>query len=127
MTEDAAIGDHAERSAQGVIEVSVPDLETSLAFYKNLGFAIERRRGGFVSLTGHGCRLFIVHDPEMPTLPDRGCNLRIVVDDLDDIWALARKADCLVTREPGDRAYGLRDFSVREPAGFELRFAQLPR
>jgi catechol 2,3-dioxygenase-like lactoylglutathione lyase family enzyme len=125
MSLSGAVGSLDERRAQGVIELSVPDLERSLAFYTRLGFDVERRHAGFASLTGYGCRLFLAHDTNVSGLPDRRCNLRIVVDDVDTIRALAERIAAPITRELADRGYGLRDFSVLDPSGFGLRFAQL--
>jgi catechol 2,3-dioxygenase-like lactoylglutathione lyase family enzyme len=125
MNPGDAVGPLDERRAQGVIELSVSDLERSLAFYADLGFAVTRRHGGFAALSGYGCRLFLAQDTSMSDMPDRRCNLRIVVDDVDTIRALAGRIAAPITRELADRGYGLRDFSILDPTGFGLRFAQL--
>lgn len=125
MTQDGAVGQVDERRAQGVIELQVSQLETSLSFYTAIGFAIERRHGDFVALTGHGCRLFLVRDASVPETWPRGCNLRIVVDDVDATRRRIEEAGLPIARELADRRYGLRDFSIAAPDGFHLRFAQL--
>lgn len=124
MNPHGAAGSLAERSAQGVIELSVTELEPSLAFYARLGFSLERRHGGFASLTGHGCRLFLSEDAHAAALPLRQCNLRIIVDDVQAVREMAEKAGAPVSLELADRGYGMRDFSVLDPTGFGLRFAQ---
>jgi O-acetyl-ADP-ribose deacetylase (regulator of RNase III) len=116
------IGSPAERNAQGIVEVLVPDLAPILPFYAALGFEVERRDGGFAVLRRGALRLFLAEDPAAPRAP-RGVNLRIVVADVDAIWAAATAAGLPVASALGDRDYGLRDFTLRDPAGFEVRFA----
>ena len=125
MTLPGAVGSLEERRAQGVIELLVPDLETMLAFYTRLGFDLDCRHDGFAVLSGYGFRLFLAQDTHVPCPPQRQCNLRIIVDDVESVRALARQAGAPVSRELADRGYGLRDFSVTGPTGFGLRFAQL--
>jgi uncharacterized glyoxalase superfamily protein PhnB len=50
--------------------------------------------------------------------------LRILVDDVDAAWEAARALGAKVEAPIGDRAYGLRDFTIRDPDGFALRFAK---
>ena len=50
-------------------------------------------------------------------------NVRIVVPDVDRLWAVVGRLGFVVERPIEDRAYGLRDFTVLDPDGFGLRFA----
>jgi uncharacterized glyoxalase superfamily protein PhnB len=52
-----------------------------------------------------------------------GIDLRIMVPDVDAVYEMARSAGMQVMHDIGDREYGLRDFIVRDPFGFRLRFA----
>jgi uncharacterized glyoxalase superfamily protein PhnB len=46
-----------------------------------------------------------------------------MVPDVDRWWALAREMGARIVSPIGDRDYGLRDFIMRDPWGFRLRFA----
>jgi len=120
----ADVGTVSERSAQGVVEVVVPDLAKSIHFYEKLGFAQERRAKGFVSLRRGNVRLYLAESPEAPTT-ERWVNLRIIVENVDELWALAQRARLQVDVPLGDRPFGLRDFTLLDPAGFQVRFAQV--
>ena len=43
------IGSETELSAQFVIEVSVRDIQRSLAYYTDLGFSVTRQANGFAT------------------------------------------------------------------------------
>lgn len=117
-------GSAAELAAQLVVEVMVRDLERSLALYTALGFAVERRDGGFAVLRWGERRLFLAAHADLaaPSGPTRA-NLRILVPDVDRLWLLAQAQGMSVERPIADRDYGLRDFTVVDPDGFGLRFA----
>ena len=118
------IGSPAELAEQLVVEVIVRDLERSLAFYTVLGFTLERRDGGFAALRWGARWLFLDERSDLPALqgPARA-NVRIITPDVDEVWANVQTLDLPVVRPVADRGYGLRDFTVRDPDGFELRFA----
>lgn len=116
------IGSPAELTAQGIVEVQVPDLAPLLPFYRALGFEVERADAGFGVLRRGMLRLFLVEDPAAPRAP-RGVNWRVLVADVDALWVAASAAGLSVACPIGDRDYGLRDFTLRDPAGFEVRFA----
>jgi catechol 2,3-dioxygenase-like lactoylglutathione lyase family enzyme len=114
----------SKREQQLVLEIMVRDLDRSLVVYTALGFKIERRDGGFVELSWDGRRLFLDQRADLPA-PDgdaRG-NVRIMVADVDAVWAKAQSLGLPVERPIADRYYGLRDFTVLDPDGFGLRFA----
>lgn len=115
-----------ERSEQLVVEITVSNLDRSLAQYTGLGFELDRRDGGFAALRWEDRRLFLSEDPQLPALagPSRG-NVRIIVNDVDDLWRRALELSMPVEREIADRYYGLRDFSVLDHDGFGLRFASV--
>lgn len=118
------IGSSAELAEQLVVEVIVRDLDRSLAFYSALGFTLERRDGGFAALQWGARWLFLDQRSDLPALhgPARA-NVRILTPNVDEIWATVQALALPVERPIADRTYGLRDFSVRDPDGFELRFA----
>ena len=115
-----------EPGAQGVVEIVGPDLEAMLSFYCTLGFRIERRTDSFAVVNGFGVRIFLAENREAPTV-QRWANIRILVPDADLVWECVRSVGLPTGNAIGDRAYGLRDFLVVDPAGFEIRFAQMLR
>ena len=118
----AAPGD--ELHAQGVIEIAGPSIEALLAFYTALGFRIERRAGTFAVINGFGARLFLEENAAAPTLK-RWANIRIVVPDIDLVWSCVRELGLPVVHSIANQSYGLRDFVLKDPCGFEIRFAQV--
>ena len=117
------IGSPSELTSQGVVEVVVPDLEAALQFYRAVGFTVERETPTFVTLRWDSTLLFIAQNAHATAAP-RWTNIRIVVADVDAIWERIRELELPIVSHIADRPYGLRDFTVRDPAGFEIRFAQ---
>ena len=122
------IGSDSELSEQLVVELTVRDLDHSLALYTALGFTLERRDGSFAALRWGDRRLFLderreVRPVDAPARTEVDVNIRILVPEVDKLWAVARRLELVVERPIGDRTYGLRDFMVLDPDGFGLRFA----
>lgn len=119
-------GSKGELAEQLIVEISVRDLDRSLALYTALGFVLDRRDGGFAALRRGDRRLFLEEVPDLQPLdgPARA-NVRIITDNVDQAWELARSLGLRVERSIGDRYYGLRDFTVLDPDGFGLRFATI--
>lgn len=123
MTGDAPDVAAGEGFAQGVVEVVGPDLDQAIAFYLSLGFELLRRTGGFAVVHWRGQRLFLAEDPRAPATP-RWTQLRIMVDDVDALWHRVAALGIAPVHAIGDRFHGLRDFTVADPSGFQIRFAQ---
>lgn len=111
-----------ERSAELVVELPVADLATSLNFYEQAGFVVERRAEVFAALRWGETYLFLTVRPNV-VVGVHPANIRIVVDDLDQRYDAAQRAGLTIRYEPMDQPYGLRDFTVVDPDGYELRFA----
>jgi catechol 2,3-dioxygenase-like lactoylglutathione lyase family enzyme len=118
------IGSQDELTASGVVEVVVPDLRLALSFYTQLGFVIERETPTFVTLRWEEMFFFVAENRQAPAAP-RWTNVRIMVPNVDALWDHVNRLGLPVGNPIGDRPYGLRDFTVRDPAGFEVRFAQV--
>lgn len=58
-----------------------------------------------------------------PATP-RWANLRLMTDDVDAMHAALLARGVAIAHPPVDRPYGLREFVVRDPSGFDIRFAQ---
>jgi catechol 2,3-dioxygenase-like lactoylglutathione lyase family enzyme len=114
----------SEFASQGVVEIVGPSLDAMLSFYECIGFRIERRTGPFAVLIGFGIRLFVAENAAAPT-SNRWVNVRLLVSNVDDVWGCINALGVPTVHPIGDRAYGLRDFVVRDPSGFEVRFAQV--
>jgi catechol 2,3-dioxygenase-like lactoylglutathione lyase family enzyme len=119
---------------QLVTEILVRDIRRSVDFYQRLGFDLLRDGGDFVELTWEEHRLFLAEpsafrDAEHAALPVPPAfplaNVRVMVPDVDRYWDLAREIGGDVAVPIGDRYYGLRDFTIRDPDGFGIRFASI--
>jgi catechol 2,3-dioxygenase-like lactoylglutathione lyase family enzyme len=113
-----------ERTEQLLVELSVRDLMRSVTFYRALGFDLLREEKRFAALVWEGHQLFLqqtdnLPEPAGPTV----VNLRVMVPDVDRHWQRAIELGPRVIVPIGDRHYGLRDFTILDPDGFELRFA----
>ena len=113
-----------ELTTQSVVEVVVPDLPAALSFYRRLGFSVQRETATFVTLRWDSVFLFVAQNDNAPSTP-RWTNVRIIVPNVDTIWNRVKQLQLPVGSPIADRPYGLRDFTVRDPAGFEVRFAQV--
>ena len=119
------------------VELFVPDVEASVRFYtEKLGFAVlrmdraslgGREQVSFAAIAMGRAVLFVAHErlySEAPTAQrGAGIDVRIMVDDVDAMYRSATDNDVTIVHDIGDRPYGLRDFIMRDPDGFRLRFA----
>jgi uncharacterized protein (TIGR02246 family) len=109
---------------QLVVELSVRDLTRSVTFYRALGFDLLRGEERFAVLAWEGHQLFLQQGDHLPTPPATAViNLRVMVPDVDPLWQRATELGPRVIVPIGDRHYGLRDFTIADPDGYELRFA----
>jgi catechol 2,3-dioxygenase-like lactoylglutathione lyase family enzyme len=118
-----SIGLDDELTAQLVVEIEVADLARTINFYDRLGFQLVRCSGNFASLRFGSGWLFVTRGPRASANAASGTNLRVVVSDIDATWAAATQTGASIERPIADRSYGLRDFTIRDPDGFALRFA----
>jgi catechol 2,3-dioxygenase-like lactoylglutathione lyase family enzyme len=117
------IGSAAERTSQLVAEFVVPDLDETLAFLLAVGFRLERRAGAFAVLQWEGSRLFLAENAAA-SVEKRWSNVRVLVSDVDEVWARVVRMGAPIAVPIGDRDFGLRDFIVAAPGAVEIRFAQ---
>jgi catechol 2,3-dioxygenase-like lactoylglutathione lyase family enzyme len=119
---------------QLVTEIVVRDIARSAEFYRSLGFQLLRDGGDFVELTWEEHRLFLaelsafrgidsVGELDPPPFPY--ANVRVMVANVDDCWALVNEIGAPIVVPIDDRYYGLRDFTIADPDGFGVRFASL--
>jgi catechol 2,3-dioxygenase-like lactoylglutathione lyase family enzyme len=136
VTRNGSIPRYVDSTEQLVTEIFVRDIRRSADFYRALGFELLRDDGDFVELTWEEHRLFLadvsaldVAEPmalnEPPPFPP--ANVRVMVPNVDDQWALANDLGARIVIPIADRYYGLRDFTIVDPDGFGIRFATLSR
>src|SRR3954471_8683038 len=131
---DQPMSRYVDSTEQLVTEAVVRAISASTEFYRSLGFQLLRDGGDFVELTWEEHRLFLAElsafhgsglegEPTPPPCPY--ANVRVMVPNVDECWALANEIGARVVFPVGDRYYGLRDFTVADPDGFGVRFASL--
>jgi catechol 2,3-dioxygenase-like lactoylglutathione lyase family enzyme len=117
---------------QLVTEIVVTDVSRSVNFYRSLGFEVSREADNFVELTWEDHLIFLATpaafvDAEAAVVPPRPqfplANVRVMVPDVDRYWRTANDLSMEIVVPIGDRYYGLRDFMIRDPDGFGVRFA----
>jgi catechol 2,3-dioxygenase-like lactoylglutathione lyase family enzyme len=120
------IGSPSELTAQLVVEVSVRDIEKSLRFYTSLGFEVERCDAQFAALRWESSYFFL-NQSDAFTLPGResNANVRVLVPDIHAVWERIQAQGMSITSPLTKQDYGLIDFTVCDPDGFGIRFAQL--
>ena len=134
VTGDGRSRRYVDPTEQLVTEIVVRDVRRSVDFYRALGFEVLRDSGDFVELGWEDHRLFLaavsafdVAEPvelsELPPFPL--ANVRVMVPDVDSLWARTTALGVRVVVPIGDRYYGLRDFTIADPDGFGIRFATL--
>jgi catechol 2,3-dioxygenase-like lactoylglutathione lyase family enzyme len=113
-------------------ELFVPDVEATVRFWvERLGAECVRLEPGSFGVVRLEASIVLVahesHYGDMGgTLDGRrgvAVDVRIVVADVDTVYRRVRAADVEIVHDIADRDYGLRDFIVRDPNGFRIRFA----
>lgn len=115
---------YVDPTEQLVVELSVRDLTRSLSFYRALGFDLLREEERFAVLAWEGHQLFLQQGDHLsePAV-NAVINVRVMVPNVDQIWQRAAEMAPRIIVPVDDRHYGLRDFTIADPDGFELRFA----
>ena len=117
---------YVDPNEQLVTELYVRDVNRSFKFYAGFGFTLIRILDDFAEFSWEGNRFMLEEHkdwdwPSIPTYPQ--ANIRVMVPDVDKFWILARDMKVPVLKPINDREYGLRDFTIRDPDGFAIRFA----
>jgi uncharacterized glyoxalase superfamily protein PhnB len=110
----------------------VPDVRKAARFYvETLGFEELRADADFAIVILGEAVVMLADERMYGTMgggtagTTRGAHLdiRIVVPDVDAVHRRCVEAGVPIVHEIADRPYGLRDFIIRDPNGFRLRFA----
>jgi len=127
---------YVDSTEQLVTEVFAADIGRSVDYYQRLGFRLLRDACDFVELAWEEHAFFIAAASAEEGAPSSDsarrlsrsmANVRVMVPDVDESWALARDLRASVLVPIADRHYGLRDFTIADPDGFGVRFASLLR
>lgn len=116
-------------------ELFVPNVGDSATFYtERLGFVLVRAEPSanlgpqtqFAVVALGAAHLMIANETMYgPITGPRGLaiDIRLMVPDVNAMHARCVESDVEIVRDIGNREYGLRDFIIRDPNGFRLRFA----
>ena len=124
MVSSSPIGAFDELSAQLVTELPVRSLAESISFYRAAGFRLVRATPNFAALSWGDRYLFLTERPGA-AVGEVAVNLRVIVGDVDALFDQASAKGWTIRHPIADRGYGLRDFTVLDPDGYELRFAAI--
>jgi catechol 2,3-dioxygenase-like lactoylglutathione lyase family enzyme len=120
------VGTTKELTAQLAVEIYVSNLKRSLAFYKALGFSIERSDDTFAVMRWESSYIFLDQRNQVASTLDLPvANVRVVVNHIDVLWEQVQAANMRVIDMLTTQTYGLRDFTIADPDGFGVRFAQI--
>ena len=117
---------YAPLTQQLVLEIYCRSVETSITFYTSLGFRLLWKVPEYFAQLSwqDGCLLFLKAKQGVDSssrLSSDG-NLRVMVDNVDDVYSECVKFGYKIIQDIGDRKFVLRDFIVSDPDGFGLRF-----
>lgn len=102
--------------------LAVGDVMAAAAFYtEKLGFTPGFTWGEPPTMAGVGLgdtQLFLRRGTPSPA----GLSVSFLVGDADELFAFHRESGVEVVEPIGDRGYGIRDYSVRDPDGYLLAF-----
>src|SRR5687767_9207101 len=102
--------------------LAVTDVLAAVEFYtKKLGFTLGFTWGEPPTMAGVNLdqvQIFL----EQGTPSPKGCSVYFVVGDADELHAFHQSKGVEIVDDPGDRAYELRDYGVRDLHGHHLRF-----
>jgi len=116
--------DYVDSGEQLVVVLYVRDIRKSREFLEGFGFKVVRDERVFMELRWETSLLFLEEREEGPPSGSHPVgNIRVMVPNVDDYWALARKLGARIANPIADRSYGLRDFVIIGSDGLNLRFA----
>jgi catechol 2,3-dioxygenase-like lactoylglutathione lyase family enzyme len=102
--------------------LAVSDVLAAAQFYaEKLGFFTAFTWGEPPTMAGvnlGSVQIFLEHGTPSP----KGLAVYFVVGDADELFAFQRANGVVIVQEPGDRPWGLRDYTVRDLDGYFLTF-----
>ncbi len=107
----------------------VSDLPRSVAYYRDL-LQMEPTQRGNLATFQFGETQFLMHaESENLRVPSgtkrgQGVALHFKVSDIDAHFERLKKMGIPIAEEPKDQPYGMREFAMRDPDGYEIEFVQ---
>lgn len=103
-------------------KLAVSDVLAAAEFYtKRLGFSPGFTWGDPPTLAGVNLGNESVHLAQGTPNP-QGCSIYFVIGDADELYEFQRANGVEIIGAPGDRPWGLRDYTIRDLYGYELAF-----
>ena len=102
--------------------LSVPDVQRAADFYTTkLGFKLGFTWGDPPSIAGvnlGSVQLFL----ESGTPSPQGCSVYFVIGNADELHEFHRAGGVAILEAPGDRPWGIRDYTIQDLDGYRLTF-----
>lgn len=116
------------RSRLGVVDATailpVSDMDVSAAFYEAAGFDVRRYDGGYAFVSVDDESVFDLDRVDKPVSPQtNGAGCYLIVADVDD-WHQRLSALAMPVTALEDQPWGMREFSLTDPDGNNLRFGR---
>ena len=108
----------------------VADLERSTAFYQQvLGTAPTYQQGSVVAFNLGGVELMLHADGSTPRVSQgskrgEGFALHLQVEGIHALWERLHQAGVQLDEKPTEQPYGVTEFAVRDPDGYEVEFVE---
>jgi ribosomal protein S18 acetylase RimI-like enzyme len=108
--------------------LATQDIVATIDFYKSiLGFGASWTWGGepptFGSASCGGVTLMFILEPELAKVVE-GHQHWIVVEDIDSLYAQHLEKGAPILEPIEDKSWGFREYTVVDPSGYHLRFAE---
>jgi catechol 2,3-dioxygenase-like lactoylglutathione lyase family enzyme len=107
--------------------LAVRDVRAAVDFYTaKLGFWLAFAEGdppAFAGVNLGSVQMFLESGNPSP----QGCSVYFVVDDADELHRFHESSGVEILEKPGDRPYGLHDYTVRDSSGYRLTFGHHPK
>jgi catechol 2,3-dioxygenase-like lactoylglutathione lyase family enzyme len=122
--------------ALNLLGLYVKDVETSVSFYKELGFELVSNDGSVAEVKLSNMRVQFVaqetakeqsksfQEDAFGEPKGTGLYINIEVDDADDYFKQLKEAGIAPSTEPKNWPWGQREFVVRDPDRYKLVFYQ---
>ena len=111
--------------------ISTDDIQKSLAYYQDvLGFVFDFQYGDppvYAGVNAGNAEIYFTYNPEHARLVREqalGPDIFIWVTDAEDLFRMHERNGAEIIEPITDRPWGARQYVVREPNGYNLKFAQ---
>ncbi len=100
----------------------VADLDAAVRYYTEvLGFTQSFHMGTYCGFKLGECEIHVCPPGDRPARAGGGAAY-VICDEIDRYFAAVKAAGARVKAAPGNRLYGMRDFTVVDPEGNQISF-----